>query len=167
MIKIKRQNKGRAKTRFGILLSSLPPRYQRILLKNEVIKKNADDDQFLNCLFQMEEARINISYNQRPFVNLETREISTYSNVKDSYKILDWDCAFCKAPIKSRVDKFNSENFCCKKCYTYYIKDNKKVSQLVIDSMVKFGDHYKKLLRETQQKFIKYIKKNEKRNSLL
>jgi hypothetical protein len=167
MIKIIRQNKGRAKTRFGILLSSLKPRYQRILLKNEVIKKNSNDDSFLNCLFQIEDSRISISYNTRPFVNLETQEVSTYSSVKDSYKILDWNCAFCKADIKCRVDRFDSGNFCCRKCYTYYIKDNKKVSQLVIDSMIKFGDHYKKLLIETQQKFIKYIKKNEKRNSLL
>ena len=167
MIKIIRQNRGKARTRFGILLSSLKPRHQRVLLKNEVIKKNSGDDNFLNCLFQIEDSRINISYKMRPFINLETQEVSTFATVKDSYKILDWKCAFCKTDIKSRVDKFDSKNFCCSKCYTYYIKDNNQVSQLIIDSMIKFGDYYKKLMRETQQKFIKYIKKNEKRNSLL
>jgi hypothetical protein len=167
MIKIVRQKRGRTKTRFGIVLKNLSPRYQRVLLKNDVIRKNSEDDRFLNCLFRLEDAKINISYNMRPFINLETQEVSTYSSVKDSYKILDWKCAFCKADIKTRVDKFDSKNFCCNKCYTYYIKDNDRVSQLIIDSMLKFGDYYKKLMRETQQKFIKYIKKNEKRNSLL
>ena len=164
---IKRQNKGRTKTRFGIVLSLLKPRYQRILMKNNVIKKNSDDDRFISCLFRIEDSRIKVSYNRRPFINLETREVSTYTTVKDSYKILDWSCAFCKTSIKSRIDKFESDNFCCNKCYAYYIKDNNRVSQLVIDSMVKFTDHYKQILLKTQKQFIKYIKKNEKRNSLL
>lgn len=167
MIKIYRQNKGRAKTRFGILLSKLKPRYQRILMKNKVISKNSNDDRFLNCLFQIEDAKINISYNNRPFVNLVTREVSTYASVKDSYKILDWKCGFCKTKIKSRVDNFDSSNFTCAKCYKYYIMNSTMVSQIVIDSMVEFGDYYKGLLLETQKKFIKYIKRNEKRNSLL
>ena len=167
MIEIIRQNRGRAKTRFGILLSKLKPRYQRILMKNEVIRKNSDDNKFLNCLFQIEDAKIKISYNNRPFVNLVTREVSTYASVKDSYKVLDWKCGFCKTPIKTRVDNFDSSNFTCAKCYKYYIKDNSTVSQISIDSMLEFGEYYKGLLRETQNKFIKYIKRNEKRNSLL
>lgn len=167
MINIVRQNRGRAKTRFGILLSKLKPRHQRILMKNEVIRKNSNDDRFLNCLFQIEDAKINISYNNRPFVNLGTREVSTYASVKDSYKILDWECGFCKTKIKSRVDNFDSSNFTCAKCYKYYIKNSSTISQIVIDSMVEFGNYYKGLLLETQKKFIKYIKRNEKRNSLL
>ena len=167
MFIIRRQNKGRTKTRFGIVLSLLKPRYQRILMKNNVIKKNSDDDRFISCLFRIEDSRIKVSYNRRPFINLETREVSTYTTVKDSYKILDWSCAFCKTSIKSRIYKFESDNFCCNKCYSYYIKDNNRVSQLVIDSMVKFTDHYKQILLKTQKQFIKYIKKNEKRNSLL
>jgi hypothetical protein len=167
MIEIKRQKRGRTKTRFEIVLSLLKPRYKRILLKNSVIKKNSEDDRFLRCLFRIEDSRVMVSYKTRPFVNLETREISTYASVKDSYKILDWKCAFCKTNIKSRIDKFEADNFCCEKCYTYYIKDSKKISQLVIDSMVSFTDHYKKKMIETQKQFIKYIKKNEKRHSLL
>ena len=167
MINIVRQNRGRAKTRFGILLSKLKPRHQRILMKNEVIRKNSNDDRFLNCLFQIEDAKINISYNNRPFVNLGSREVSTYASVKDSYKILDWECGFCKTKIKSRVDNFDSSNFTCAKCYKYYIKNSSTISQIVIDSMVEFGNYYKGLLLETQKKFIKYIKRNEKRNSLL
>jgi len=167
MVKIIRQNRGKARTRFGILLKNLEPRYQRVLLKNPVISKNSTDDRFIQCLFKIEDSRIKVSHLYRPYINPETREISTYSHVKDIYKILDWNCAYCKGPIKSRIDNFKVDNFTCKKCYTYYVKDSKSVSQSVLESMVNFTDHYKKLLKENQRKFLKYIRKNEKTNSLL
>lgn len=167
MINIKRQNRGKARTRFGILLKNLEPRYQRILLKNPIISKNSTDDRFLLCLFRIEDAAIKVSHLQRPFVNPETREVSTFSSVKKSFKILDWKCAYCKTDIKSSVDNFKPDNFTCKKCYTYYVKDVNKVGQSVLDSMVEFTEHYKNLLRENQRKFLKYIRKNEKTNSLL
>lgn len=167
MINIKRQNRGKARTRFGILLKNLEPRYQRILLKNPIISKNSTDDRFLLCLFRIEDAAINVSHLQRPFVNPETREVSTFSSVKKSFKILDWKCAYCKCDIKSSVDNFKPDNFTCKKCYTYYVKDVNRVGQSVLDSMVEFTEHYKNLLRENQRKFLKYIRKNEKTNSLL
>jgi hypothetical protein len=115
----------------------------------------------------MEDARIKVSHLNRPFVNPETREVSTYSHVKKEYKILDWTCAYCKKPIKSKIDEFKPSNFVCVKCYTYYVKDVNKVGQMVIDSMVSFVEYYKGLIKENQKKFLKYIKKNEKTNSLL
>jgi copper chaperone CopZ len=167
MINIKRQNRGKARTRFGILLRTLLPRYQRVLFKNPVISKNSSDDRFLLCVFKMEDSVIKVSHLQRPFVNPETREVSTYAHVKRSYKIIDWTCAYCKNPIKSKVDNFKIDNFTCTKCYTYYVKDVNNVSQSVLDSMLEFTEHYKQLIKENQKKFLKYIRKNEKKNSLL
>lgn len=167
MINITRQKRGKARTRFGILLRNLSPRYQRVLLKNPVISKNSLDDRFIMCLFRIEDASIKVSHLYRPFINPESREISTYSLIKKSYKIFDWKCAYCQKPIKSNIDNFKPENFTCKKCYTYYVKDTKKVSQCILDSMVDFTDHCKNLIRENQRKFLKYIKRNEKTNSLL
>jgi hypothetical protein len=167
MVNIKRQNRGKARTRFGILLKNLAPRYQRVLLKNPVISKNSLDDRFIQCLFRIEDSKIKVSHLYRPFVNPETREVSTYSKVKDTYKILDWTCCFCKTEIKSRTDNFKPDNFTCKKCYTYYVKDVNRVSPSILESMVNFTDHYKKLLKENQRKFLKYIRKNEKTDSLL
>lgn len=167
MIKLIRQKRGRAKTKYNILLKPLLPRYQKILINNLVISKNSTDDRFINCLFKIEDANIRVSHLQRPFVNPETREVSTYANIKKTFKILDWKCAFCKCDIKSKVDYFKPDNFTCIKCYKYYVKDVKNVSQCILDSMVSFTDHYKKLIIENQRKFIKYIKKNEKTNSVL
>lgn len=125
------------------------------------------DDRFISCLFRMEDAAVNVSHLQRPFINPETREVSTYINVKRTYKILDWKCAYCKTDIKSSIDNFKTDNFTCNKCYTYYVKDTKVVSQSVLDSMVSFTEHYKNLIRENQKNFLKYIRKNEKTNSVL
>lgn len=167
MIKIIRQNKGRARTRFGILLRVLLPRHQKVLLNNPIIRGNSMDDRFIRCLFRIEDARVNISYLKRPFINPVSKEITTYAQAKTEFKFIDWNCAYCKKEIKSKVNLFQPENFTCEKCYTYYIKKNRKIDQCVLDSMLKFTEKYKALLKENQQKFIKYIKRNEKKNSLL
>lgn len=168
MITIIRQNRGRAKTKYNILLKGLAPRYQRILMDNPVIKKNSTDDRFILSLFKIEDAKIKVSYLKRPFFNLETQEVSEYASIKNTYKILDWNCAFCKTPIKSKIDNLRSENFVCDPCTKYYkVKEMKKVSDLVVSSMIKFVEHYKAILKENQKMFLKYIKKNEKRSTLL
>ncbi len=159
---IKRQKPGRASTRFGILLKPLAPRYQRILIENPIIKKNSTDDRFIRCLFLIEDSRIRVSYLTRPHVHPVTREVSTFSSIKTSYKFLDWNCAYCRVSIKSNVNIFKSENFTCSKCYRYYVKDSSIISESVMDSMIKFTDQYKKIIREDQKRFLKYIQRNEK-----
>lgn len=168
MIQLIRQNRGRAKTKFNILLKGLAPRYQKVLIENPVIKKNSTDDRFILSLFKIEDSKIKVSYLKRPFFNLETREVSDYASIKNTYKILDWNCAFCKKPIKSKIDNLRSENFVCGPCTEYYkVKETKKVSDLIVSSMIKFVEHYKAILKENQKMFLKYIKKNEKRSTLL
>lgn len=159
---IKRQRRGRAATRFEILLKPLAPRYQRVLLDNPIIKKNSLDDRFIRCLFLMEDARIRVSHLTRPHVHPVTREISTFSSIKTSYKFLDWNCVYCRVPIKSNVNTFKSENFTCKPCYKYYVKNSSIINESIMNSMIKFADHYKKIIREDQKKFLKYIQRNEK-----
>lgn len=163
MINIVRQNRGRAKTRFNILLKGLLPRYQKVLLKNPIISRYSTDDRFIKCLFKIEDARIKVSHLTRPFINSETREVSDYSTVKKSFKELDWECAYCEVEIKSKVDNFKTQNFVCPKCHKHYVKDGKLVNQLVLDSMVKFVNHYKSMMRENQKMFLKYINKNKRK----
>lgn len=167
MIKIIRQKRGRAKTKYNILLKPLLPRYQKILIDNPFIGYHNMDDRFISCLFKIEDANIRVSHLLRPFINPDNQEVSSYSNIKKTFKILDWKCAFCKCEIKSKMDYFKPDNFTCPKCYKYYVKDSKTVSQSILDSMVSFTEYYKKLIIENQRKFIKYIKKNEKTRSVL
>ena len=161
MIKLIRQKRGRARTRFGILLKVLKPRHQKVLIDNPILAKHSADDRFITCILRMEDNRISVSHLTRPYINPMTREISQFQQVKRSYKFIDWNCAYCKTEIKTEIHNYKSENFTCKKCYNYYVKNSKRINQAVIDSSVKFTEHYKKILKEDQKKFIKYIRKND------
>jgi hypothetical protein len=161
MINLQRQNRGRAKTRFNILLKGLKPRYQQVLLENSIISKNSTDDRFITCLFRLEDRRISVTHLNRPYINPETKEISLFREVKKSFRFLDWECAYCKTPIKSEIHNYKEENFTCTRCFSYYVKNAKIVSQLILESSFKFTEKYKKILLEDQKKFIKYIKKND------
>ena len=160
MIEIKRQNRGKAPTKWGILLKGLPPRYRKILSNNLIFKRHYDD-RFILSIFKMEDANIKVSYLKRPFINPESKEVSTYTNVINQYKIFDWSCAYCKTPIKSRIDNYKASNFTCTKCFNYYIKDSQTYNQRIVDASVEFTTFCKRLMLDNQKKFIKYIKKNE------
>jgi len=164
---IKRQNLGKTPTKYGIVLKYLPPRHQRILKENPIIKKYSDDDLFLNAIFKIEDRRIIVSHSNRPFIQPETREISSYSQVKDSYKIFDWHCAYCRVKINSRIDNYKPSNFTCDKCFKYYLKGNEKIDQRVIESSLAFTEKCKKMMIDNQKSFIKYIRKNEKPSRIL
>lgn len=159
---IKRQKPGRAPTKYGILLGTLFPRYKKIILKNPVIKKHSTDDEFLRCIFLIEDAINTVYHLRKPHVHPVTKEISEYSNIRDSYNYVNWNCAFCKTPIKTNINIFKSDNFTCDKCYTYYIKGSSRIDDCVMNSMIKFTDHCKKMIKEDQKKFLKYVKRNEK-----
>ena len=160
MIKFKRQNLGRAKTRFGILLSPLKPRHRKILLDNPILKKNSTDDRFLNCIFSLEDSKMRVSHNIRPYMNRKDRSVSTYMRSKEINRFLDWSCAYCKVEIKSEINNYEPENFVCEKCYNYYIKNSKFVNERIIESSIRFTDLYKRELKKEQLKFLKYIRKN-------
>lgn len=161
MIEIKRQNRGKSPTKWGILLKGLPPRYRKILSNNQIFRRYSNDDRFILSIFKMEDANIKVSYLKRPFINPESKEVSTYASVIDQYKIFDWTCAYCKTPIKSRIDNYKASNFTCTKCFNYYIKDSQTYNQRIVDASVEFTTFCKRLMLDNQKKFIKYIKKNE------
>lgn len=161
MIEIKRQKEGRAPTKWGILLRNLPPRYRKILKRNRIFKKYSDDDRFVMSIFRMEDMNIVISNSKRPFVNPETKEVSTYANIISQYTLLDWKCAYCETKIKTKINTFKAENFTCEKCFNYYIKNSKKYNQKIVDSSLEFMEYCRRIHIENQKKFIKYIKRNE------
>lgn len=162
MIEIRRQNVGKTPTKYGIVTKGLKPRYKKILNDNLVIKKYSDDDRFIRAIFKIEDEKIRISHLQRPFVHPVSKEIHPFESIKDSYRIFNWECAYCKTPIESRMDRFSPDNFTCKKCYTYYIKDSKKINQRIIESSLSFTENCKRMMIDNQKSFIKYLRKNEK-----
>ena len=162
MVNIKRSKVCRTPTKHGIVLKGLLPRYQKILKENPMIRKYSDDDRFLQAIFKMEDLRNRVSYFKRPFIHPESKEVTTFSIVKDSYKIFDWKCAYCTTPIKSRIDNYKASNFTCTKCFNTYLKGSEMIDQRVIESSLAFTEKCKAKMRENQKSFIKYIRKNEK-----
>jgi len=162
MISIKRQNKGRTPTKWGISLKGMAPRYQKILKENKIFRLYSDDTRFILSIFKIEDQNIKVSYNKRPFINPETKEVSPYSNVVNDYKIINWECAYCKTPIKSKIDNYKADNFTCKKCFDYYIKDTKIYNSRIVEASLEFTTYCRRLMLDNQKKFVKYIKRNEK-----
>ena len=162
MINIKRQNKGRTPTKWGISLKGMAPRYQKILKENKIFRLYSDDTRFILSIFKIEDSNIKVSHNKRPFINPETKGVSPYSNVVNDYKIINWECAYCKTPIKSKIDNYKADNFTCKKCFDYYIKDTKIYNSRIVEASLEFTTHCRRLMLDNQKKFIKYIKRNEK-----
>lgn len=161
MIEIKRQNHGGARTRFRIVLHLLKPRHRRILLDNPIIKKNSEDDRFLQCIMKLEDARITVSHANRIYFNRETREVLRYSEMLKSMNFLNWKCAYCKKDIKSEINNYKIENFVCKPCLSYYVRKSQFINQKLIDESLKFSEYHKRKIKEDQKKFLKYIKKND------
>lgn len=161
MIEIRRQNQGRAKTRFGILLSPLKPRHRKVLLDNPILRRNSNDDRFIRCILRMEDAKTNISYLNRPYINRTNKEIVSFFDLRRSLKFLDWKCAYCQCDIKTEIHNYKPENFTCKKCFNYFVKNSKFINQRLIDETLKFTEYHKSLMKADQAKFLKYIKKND------
>jgi len=164
---IKRQNRGKTPTRYGIVTKGLAPRYKRVLDNNPVIKKYANDDLFLTVIFEMEDAVIKQSHLKKPYLHPETNQISTYKEVKETYAFHDWHCAYCKTPIKSRIDNYKASNFTCDRCFRYYLKSSEIIDQRVVESSVAFTQQCKKKMLENQKTIIKHIKQNEKSSKIL
>ena len=161
MIKFTKKGRGFSNTLYGIWFGNHPPRYKKIFKKNPILKDLRDQERTLSCILLMEESLIKVSHYNKPYVNLETREICSFKDVKKSYNFLDWECAFCKTPIKVEINNYKRKNFSCDKCFKYYLEGRDYVSQIIVDSTLKFTEHYKTLLRGEQKKFLKYIKKND------
>ena len=166
-IEIKRQKPGKNPTKHGILLKGLAPRYQRILKENPIIKKYSEDDRFIQAIFKMEDGRINISHLSRPSIQPESKEVQQFNAVKDSYRIFNWHCAYCRTEIKSRIDTYTPSNFTCEKCFKYYLKGSEIIDQRVIESSLAFTEKCKRMMIDNQKSFLKYIRKNEKSSSIL
>ena len=161
MIEIRRQKRGRARTRFEILLSSLKPRYRRVLLDNLIIERNSRDDRFLQCLFLIEDSRISVSHLRRPHINRKEKKILSYFDLRRASKYVNWECAYCKTAIKAEIHNYKPENFTCNKCFDYYVRNSKIINQRLIDESLRFTDHLKRSIKEQQTKFLKYIKRND------
>lgn len=163
-IKIIRHYKlGRLKVCHNIVLKHLPPRYRRILKENRYIKKHKSDDNFLLCLFALEDEKVLKTWGNRWCIDRKTGRIMHFKEMVEDRNYIDWNCAYCNKDIKSKIGDHTPKNFTCEDCFEYYGKrDFQMVSQKIIDESVRFTEYIKRRLLEDQKKYQAYIRKTIK-----
>ena len=159
---IKRQNKGRRKTRFRIILDLLLPRHVKLLTQDKLLDEISSDDAALKIIFKMEDQILDNPMFRKVYIDPHTKEITNLVEMNRNLKLVKWDCAYCKIPIESQMDYFKPDNFVCESCNERYVKDAKMVPNLILEDSLAFTHYCKALLRKDQKAFIEYLKKSKK-----
>lgn len=162
MYKVRKINFGWYKRRHGILLENLPPLKQRLLLENHFMKWLDSDPQTFEIVFKIEDMHEHEKNPNKILWNPFRETFTTIKEVEADSNLIDWTCAICPSPIKTRMDSKKVENFVCKKCSEAHNSRNKRVDQRVIDSSINFTKHCKSLLKGEQREFLTHIRRSSK-----
>lgn len=160
MYKVRKINFGWYRRRHGILLENLPPSKQNLLLENDFMKWLESDPQTFEVIFKIEDMHEHEKNPNKILWNPFRETFTTIKEVEADSNLVNWTCAICTAPIKTKIDSKKVENFVCKKCSESHNSRNKIVDQRIIDSSVKFTKHCKSLLKGEQSEFLRYIRKS-------
>jgi len=163
MYKVRKINFGWYKRRHGILLENLPPLKQRLLLENHYMKWLDSDPQTFEVIFKVEDMHEHEKNPNKILWNPFRETFTTIKEVEADSNLIEWTCAICHNPIKTRMDSKKVENFVCKKCSDAHNSRNKRVDQRIIDSSIRFTKHCKSLLKGEQREFLNYARKSSKR----
>lgn len=150
-------------SKYGISFFKLEKKFKILIKKNKFIKKHHLDDRFMQLIFNIEHRHKNSHGYRKIFYHKKEKRVTTRKGYIESIKFRDWECAYCKAKISSKIDVYKKENFVCKNCLEYYktAKKDKKISSVVVDSMNAFVAKFKAELANEQKVMIAYIKKNK------
>lgn len=162
MYRVRKINFGWYKRRHGILLENLPPSKQKVLKDHNHIKWLDSDTQAIEVIFKVEDQNDHERSTRKVFWNPFREEFTQIKDVEKDSNLIDWVCAICKSPIKSKMDFKKIENFVCTDCKESHNSRNKRVDQRIIDSTNKFTKYCKTLLKREQREFINYAKKTSK-----
>jgi len=163
MYKVRKINFGWYRRRHGILLENLPPLKKKLLIDHDHMKWLNSDVQAFEVIFKVEDHNDHERKTRKVFWNPFRETFTKIKQIEKDSNLVDWNCAICKEPIKSRMSFKKIENFVCNKCRESHNSKNKQIDQRIIDSTNKFMKHCKGLLRREQREFINYAKKSSKR----
>jgi hypothetical protein len=147
------------RNRYGIRYDSISKQQRRLLLEHPIIKDRAQDDQFLQIVFELCRHR-HVDRFDKLYYDWSTEEFVKLDVLKESYDTIDWKCALSDRDIRSNINNFNAENFVHPE---YWDTLSGGVDSRIWESSVRFQKHVKKLLLNQQKEFLKLVRKNSKR----
>lgn len=156
---IKRTGGPYPRNRFGVCYEGLSRQQRRLLLENPLLKERAQDDQFLQILFEVSRYKNQTSKN-RYYYDWSTGDFMKMDKLHENYDMIDWTCALSGEPILSNINNFNVENFVHPGYHDTLGGD--MVDGKILKSSLAFKEHVKKLLMNEQQEFMRLAKKNSK-----
>lgn len=162
---VQRQNKGREPTRFGIVTKYLKKLQRRVLMDNQSLKKYAQDDDVLFCVFYMESHRSYTADRHRIMAHPNSLEIMKKENVIEQWRTVNWPCVYCKKTIRAEIGKIDKKNLTCEKCYNYYLKGRRKDDKKMINAAVEFTDLCRRIILENHKKTMSVLRSNAKSSS--
>ena len=148
-------------------MENLPPLKQKLLLNNRHLKWLDSDTQAFEVIFKVEDMNDHEKNVTKAIWNPFRETFTTLKQIEKDSDLVDWNCAICKTPIKSRMDSKKVENFVCSKCSKAHSSQNRSVDGRIINTSIKFNKHCKKLLKGEQREFMTYAKRSSKSNSSL
>lgn len=155
---IKRTGGPYPRNRYGIRYDSISKQQRRLLLEHPIIKERAQDDQFLQIIFEVCRHR-HVDRFDKLYFDWSTSEFVKMEELKESYDTIDWKCALSDKDIRSNINDFSAENFVHPE---YHDTLGGSVDSRIWESSVLFQKHVKKLLMNQQKEFLKIVRKNSK-----
>jgi len=156
--KIKRTGGPYPRNRYGVRYDSISKQQRRLLLEHPIIKERAQDDQFLQIIFELCRHR-HVDRFDKLYYDWSTDEFVKMEELKESYDTIDWECALSEKPIRSNINDFSVENFVHPE---YHDTLGGNIDSRIMESSVRFQKHVKKLLLNQQKEFLKLVRKNSK-----
>jgi hypothetical protein len=150
---------GPVKRKYGILTEYLKPYHIRLLNENPLVKDDLKtNDQFVKILFKMADMEQSHKHRHKFYYNQYTDTITTYEDIIEHSKWIDWSCAICNVEMLSMMADFSVCNFVCTKCEKAHNSNNGRIDPRIVDSSFEFHKYCRKLLIKEQKKFLLYIK---------
>ncbi len=157
---IKRTGGPYPRNRYGVCYEGLSRQQRRLLLENPLLKERAQNDQFLQILFEVSRYTNRTSKNKY-YYDWSTGDFMKMEDLQENYDTIDWTCALSGEPIRSNINNFSPENF-VHPSYHDTLGGN-VIDTRIVKSSIKFQQHIKKLLLNQQEEFLKLAKKNSKK----
>ena len=136
----------------------LKPYQINFFKENKLVKRNAiEDDRFLQIVLRILEYETHYKDHLKLYYNNYTKRVSSYEEILEDAKMLEWQCCICDCEIKSEIGNFETSNFLCKDCFKAYGKQ-KMVDERIVDSSVGFRLFCQQVLLKQQSGHMKYLK---------